>query len=60
MENPTKETEKKNGEIYEVKQHDRTLYTGNSSDCFIYVLKHQPQSVSWATRYGGWSIKKKE
>lgn len=60
MENPTKEAEKKNEEIYEVKEYGRTLYTGNSSDCFKHVLNHQPQSVSRATRYGGWSIKKKE
>lgn len=24
---------------------------------FAYVLKHQSQSVSYATKYGGWKIK---
>ena len=45
MENPTKETEKKNEEIYEVKRHGRTLYTSNSSDCFINLFFHVVVSI---------------
>ena len=30
--------------------------TGTNDECWVYILKHQPQSVAWATRCGGWSI----
>jgi hypothetical protein len=26
------------------------------NDAWIYILKHQSQSVDYATRYGGWQI----
>lgn len=30
--------------------------TQDSNDAFEWLLKNQPQSVDWATRYEGWEI----
>ena len=39
-----------------VKNNRETQFTGTYNECFTYILNHQPQSVNWATKFGGWSI----
>ena len=29
---------------------------GTHDECFTYILRHQGQSVMYATTYGGWAI----
>ncbi len=31
-------------------------FSGTETDCFGYLLKCQPMSVYWATKYEGWNI----
>lgn len=46
--------------MFEVYKNNNLVFTGTNFECFKYILDHQPQSVSWAERYGGWSMKQKE
>lgn len=55
-----KETKDKYESVFEVLKQGEIVHTGNSFSCYKYVLNHQPQSVYWAEKYGGWRIRKKE
>jgi hypothetical protein len=33
------------------------LFVGTNDECFIFLLKHQGQSVNYALKYGGYAIK---
>jgi hypothetical protein len=32
------------------------MFRGTANACFVYVLRHQGESVHYATRYGDWRI----
>ena len=38
----------------------KTLFEGTDNECWVYILNHQGQSVSWELRYEGYSIVEKE
>lgn len=42
--------------LYSVMKDDEKKFEGTYGECFCYVLKHQPQSVKWATTHEGWKI----
>ena len=42
---------------YVVFKSGQLQFKGTYFECFAYILNHQPQSVSWALRYGGWKVK---
>ena len=41
---------------HKVTKDGKELFRGTESECFGFVLKHQGQSVQYATRYGGYKI----
>jgi len=43
---------------YELKQHGKVIFTGTYNECWIKLLKSQPQSTHYAMKYGGWTITK--
>ena len=46
--------------MYEVLKDGKQVFEGSNFECFKYILDHQPQSVHWAERYGGWNMRIKE
>lgn len=42
--------------MYNVKRNGVVVWHGTHDECFIYILKAQGQSVSYATTYGGFAI----
>lgn len=34
----------------------KEVHTGTYDECWVYILKHQGNSVSYALRYGDWKI----
>jgi hypothetical protein len=34
----------------------KTVFEGSAGECWIYIHKHQSQSVDWACKYEGWKI----
>ena len=44
--------------MFVVIKDNKILFTGSSDDCFSFLLKHQPFSVSHATTYGGYKIQR--
>ena len=54
MEKPVKET-------WVVKHKGKIVFQGkNETECWTWILKHQPQSVHWAMKYCGYQIVKLE
>jgi len=46
--------------VAEVLKDGEVRYAGTPDECWVYILKHQPQSVYWACKYGGWEMRPKE
>lgn len=42
---------------HEVYKDRKLVFAGSYFECFKFIMDHQPQSVYWAEKYGGWSIK---
>jgi len=42
--------------LHAVLKDEEPRFEGTYNECFYYILKHQPQSVNWATKHGGWKI----
>lgn len=42
--------------MYDVTKDNAVLFCGTHDECFIYILRTQGQSVSYATTYGGFAI----
>lgn len=43
---------------HNVKKDGAILFTGTENQCFMWLINHQSQSVSWACKYEGYSIEK--
>ena len=44
--------------MFVVIKDNKIIFTGSSYDCFSFLLKHQPFSVSYATTHGGYKIQR--
>lgn len=42
---------------HEVYHDNNKLFTGSYDDCWVYIQKHQSQSVDWAMKYEHWEIR---
>lgn len=43
-----------------VSPDNEVVFTGTPQSCSVFILKHQSQSVHWATTHGGWKIVEQE
>ena len=43
---------------YTVTKDNKPQFRGSDFDCFEYILKHQTNSVDYATKHAGWAIEK--
>lgn len=41
---------------YRVLKDDEVLFRGKRDECFGFIMRHQGQSVEYATTYGGYKI----
>ena len=46
--------------IVQVFKDGELKFTGTDHECWVYILKHQSQSVYWACKYEGWEMRLKE
>ena len=46
-------------ETYQIKKDGQPIFTGTANECFCELLRIQPQSTSYATKYGGYKIEPK-
>tara|TARA_R100000656_G_C3938163_1_gene126168 strand:+ start:239 stop:529 length:291 start_codon:yes stop_codon:yes gene_type:complete len=42
--------------MYKVIKDNKELFKGSGSECFAFILRHQGNSVDYATKYEGYSI----
>lgn len=47
---------KPNKKTHKVTQDNVIQFKGSENECWVYILKHQSQSVDYATTFGGWKI----
>ncbi len=45
---------------YKVTEDDAELFRGTNSQCYGFILRHQPQSVDWAMKYSSYRIESVE
>lgn len=41
---------------YNVTHDGEMRYEGTKDQCWVFILRHQSQSVDWAMKYEGWKI----
>jgi len=42
--------------MWQVAKDNQVVFKGSSTDCYQYLLNHQPQSTRWAEKYAGWKM----
>lgn len=53
-------TDVESNEIYHIKKDGKIVFTGTANECFSQLLRIQPFSVDYATRWGGYKIEPEE